>query len=185
METTISALQRPRRKHLAEAKIRSSKQISTAPCKPGPGRICHSCSKTDHLCASCKFHDAKCRCCSQKGHISTACHPRSSANAIVEKKREGSLHSSDTKVVLRISDAGDNLWHESCILFNKPIKFLIDTSSLITLVPSTHIIGLGAQVATNLDVDVRAYRGAKVLISRVIDKAGRTKSHWVSPGYQG
>ena len=58
--------------------------------------------------------------------------------------------------MLRISDAGDHLWRESCILFNKPIEFLIDTGSQVTLVPSTHIKGLGAQVATNLDVDVRA-----------------------------
>ena len=115
-ETTISALQRPRRKH--------------------------SCGKTDHLRNSCKFCDAECRRCGRKGHISIACRSESTANAIVEDLSDGSLHARDTKMVLRISGADDNLWRESCILFNRSIEFLIDTGSQVTLIPSSHIEGL-------------------------------------------
>ena len=91
----------------------------------------------------------------KKGHISTACRSVST-NTIVQQSTEGNDSHKSTQVVLHLDSSNDNLWRETCMLFDKPVEFLIDTGSQVTLIPCTIARSLDAQASLQ-GIIVRAY----------------------------
>ena len=141
-ESTISALRTE-----SKSCVSRSLQLQGKSCKPQShvsefrsSAACHSCARTGHRRSQCKFRDATCHKCGRKGHISAACRSTTSgANAIYQQSRDvtNDTVKSTTQVDLQLDSCKDNLWHENCMLFDKPIEFLVDTGSQVTLHDST------------------------------------------------
>ena len=74
-------------------------------------------------------------------------------------------------MVLQLYSSKDNLWREICMLFDKPIEFLVDTGSQVTLIPHAAAHDLGVDFSPAEGVEVHAYGGALVSILGVIINA--------------
>jgi hypothetical protein len=112
---------------VAAVKISSTSSAS----QPSSTYVCFACGKSGHFRDKCKFKNAKCGNCGRNGHITVNCRRKTSTNSL---KME-SFNQVDADTVFCSIQNDLPMYKRVLLLDGKPVNFLVDTGSPVTIVP--------------------------------------------------
>jgi transposase InsO family protein len=126
--------------------------------------ICYSCNKRGHLRAKCRFQNAKCECCGKTGHISSACNLKNSkpVSAVLTESNDTTYDIKFDSSYVQCNNLlkTGSMIYKTLLVDGKPITFLIDTGSPVTIIPR-HLLS-SDKVIQRTESNIKCYNGSKL-----------------------